>query len=220
VCFLDDDDEWLPEKLATQWAHVRSCGGDERTVYATGVEWRTDDLTLRYPRREPRPGEPVAEYLFVRTQPGEGMLAVPTLMLRRELAVAHPMPEHLGTHEEYDWFLDLEKAGCSYSVVLTPLTIVHAPSVRASVSTRATWHTSLSWALRRREDLGDRAFSAFCLTDVARAAQRNGGVRVLLAIAALAFSARPSVFEVARFVVTCLVPQHVRWRLSARERCR
>ena len=218
VAFLDDDDEWRPGKLAAQWAHVQRSGNAGSTVFATAVEWRADDFAFRYPVRSPHPGERVADYLFVRTRPGEGMLAVPTLLLRREVAAAHPMAEHLGTHEEYDWFLDLESAGCGFSVLLEPLTIVHAPSLRASVSTRATWHASLSWALRRRSALGERAFSAFCLTDVARAARREGGVRVLFAVVAMALTARPSLLELARFGAVWILPQHVRWRLSGRSR--
>jgi hypothetical protein len=218
IAFLDDDDEWCPEKLAQQFEHVRRNPSSAPVVYATGVEWHTDDFTFHYPKRAPRAGERVADYLFVRTQPGEGMLAVPTLLLRRELALAHPIPEHLRTHEEYDWFLDLERSGCTFSVALEPLTVVHAPSVRTSVSTGATWQSSLAWALTRRADLGERAFGAFCLTDVARNARRVGGLRLFVALVGMAVTARPTAAELARFLAIWFVPQQLRWRLTDRRR--
>ncbi len=218
IAFLDDDDEWCPEKLAQQFEHVRRNPSSNSVVYATAVQWRTDDFTFCYPKRAPRAGERVADYLFVRSQPGEGMLAVPTLLLRRELALAHPIPEHLRTHEEYDWFLDLERHGCTFSVALEPLTVVHAPSVRASVSTTAGWQSSLAWALARRADLGERAFGAFCLTDVARSAQHTGGLRLFVAIAGMAATARPSGRDLARFLAIWFLPQRLRWRLTNRRR--
>ncbi len=218
IAFLDDDDEWCPEKLERQFQHVHADASSGPVVYATGVEWRTDGFTFHYPERVPRAGERVADYLFVRSRPGEGMLAVPTLLLRRELALAHPIPEHLSTHEEYDWFLDLERHGCTFSVALHPLTVVHAPSVRASVSTNAGWQSSLAWALTRRADLGERAFGAFCLTDVARSAQRTGGLRLFAAVAGLAATARPSGRDLARFLAIWFLPQQLRWRLTDRRR--
>ncbi|WP_436704550.1 glycosyltransferase family 2 protein [Geodermatophilus sp. CPCC 205761] len=220
IAFLDDDDEWSVDKLERQFRHVRENGVEGPVVYATGVEWRTDDFTFHYPRRSPRPGERVADYLFVRAHPGEGMLAVPTLLLRRELALAHPIPEHLRTHEEYDWFLDLDRNGCSFSVALEPLTTVHAPAVRSSVSTDAGWQSSLAWALARRAELGERAFSSFCLTDVARSARRAGGPRLFAAVLGMAVTARPLPRDVARFLVIWFVPQELRWRLSNRRRRR
>jgi len=218
IAFLDDDDEWMPDKLAAQWAHVERSAEIECTVFATGVEWRADNFTFRYPARSPRQGERVADYLFVRSRPGEGMLAVPTLLLQRAIAVSHPMPEDLETHEEYSWFLELEAAGFTFSVLLEPQVIVHAPSIRNSVSAGASWMSSLSWALKTRPALGERAFSAFCLTDVARAARQQGGARALIAVVAMALTGSPSLLELARFATVWLLPQRLRWRLSGLRR--
>ncbi|MFW3172537.1 glycosyltransferase family 2 protein [Geodermatophilus sp. CPCC 206100] len=212
VAFLDDDDEWLPEKLERQWAVVQRCAARDHTLFATAVEWRVDESSQVYPRRAISPHERVADYLFVRTQPGEGMLAVPTLMLKRALAAAHPLPQGLPTHEEFDWFLQLEAAGAGFEVLLDPVVIVHAPSSRISVSTTSTWHMSLGWALLRRKELGKRAFGAFCLTEVARSAKREGGLALLVGILAMARTGTVRPFEVARFFAIWFVPDALRRR--------
>jgi glycosyltransferase involved in cell wall biosynthesis len=166
IAFLDDDDEWLPEKLEVQ---LRDVAGTDRsaratTVQACGVEWRTGTSVHYWPLRAPRPGERVADYLFVRRKPGEGLLATPTIMAPRQLLLDVPMREKVEVHEDFDWFLDLEERGVRFSVVLEPLVVVHAPPVRESLSRNEKWRTSLRWAQGRRNRLGPRAFSAFCLT--------------------------------------------------------
>ena len=216
IAFLDDDDEWLPDKLAKQWEHIRACAHAENTVFATGVRWQADEFTFHYPARSPRSGERVADYLFLRREPGEGMLAVPTLVFRRDLALEHPLPESLPTHEEYDWFLDLEKAGCAFAVLLEPLVVVHAPTDRTSISVGTTWQMSLGWALLRRPDLGERAFGAFCLTYVARVARRAGGLRLFFALALLARGAGVTGVELLKFCAVWFLPEQLRWRLSPR----
>src|SRR5437867_1918848 len=65
TALLDDDDEWHPDKLATQLAAAT------RTPVATPIV--TSRLTVRTPRTEfplprrlPDPGEPLSEYFAVR----------------------------------------------------------------------------------------------------------------------------------------------------------
>jgi glycosyltransferase involved in cell wall biosynthesis len=218
VAFLDDDDEWLPEKLAVQLGEFAATPPAARatTVLACGVEWRTGTSTHYWPLRSPREGEPVAEYLFVRRKPGEGLLATPTVVAPRRLLLETPFQEGVEIHEDFDWFLDLEQRGVRFSVVLETLVVVHAPPVRDSLSRNETWQTSLRWARGRRRQLGARAFSAFCLTEVARTARRQAGARAFMTILVSAFAGRPSPYELSRYLYIWLLPERARWTLSGR----
>jgi hypothetical protein len=131
-------------------------------------------------------------------------------MLRREFALACPFPEHLRNHEDYDWLLDLEKAGARFLVVLDPLVIIHAPSARTSLSSNIQWERSLAWALSRKRDMSKRAFSDFCLTEVAGIARPTGGLRAELAIFFVACVGKLSWFSTARFLAVCLLPSTTR----------
>jgi glycosyltransferase involved in cell wall biosynthesis len=214
VALLDDDDTWAPTKLAEQWRVVENAPARERIVVATGVEWRTEIGSWTWPTRGIRPGERVADYLFVRTMPGEGFLATPSILLSRELAAAHPMPEHLTLHEDLDWFLALEASGARFVVVTKPLVHVNGGTARVSLSRSADWSRSLGWAMSRRTDLEDRAFSAFCLTEAARALRHNRSLRPPIAVLAMSLTGKPRPRDLVRFLGIVAVPETTRWRLG------
>lgn len=217
VAFLDDDDEWLPEKLRAQAVPASKRMDDPKLVLGTGVEIKRDSTSDFWPLRSPSPHEQITDYLFVRSRPGEGLLATPTIMLRREFASICPFPEHLRNHEDYDWLIELEKLGARFLVVLEPQVIVNAPSARTSLSSNIKWESSLVWALTRKNDMSPRAFSDFCLTELAEISRMSGGgLRAKAAIFCVASIGRLSWFSTARFLAICFLPREVRRRIAGR----
>ncbi len=213
VAFLDDDDVWDPEKLERQVRHVVAASYSDRLVVATGAVWKTDSGQFIWPTRGPRAGEGIADYLFVRTAPGEGMLATPTLMLPTNIALSVPMPEHLSSHEDYDWLLSLEDAGVVFEVILQPLATVQAAATRQSLSRNTRWVDSLAWAEARRARMGELAFSAFLLTQVARLAAPSG-IRSALHVLRVSCTGRPRPRDLARFALIVAFPESMRWRVG------
>ena len=86
VAFLDDDDEWLPDKLGTQLAMAEASRW-RLPIVSSRLIARTADADLLLPRRLPEPGEPLSEYLTVRHHAfrGEGFLSTSTLLAPAEL---------------------------------------------------------------------------------------------------------------------------------------
>lgn len=200
IAFLDDDDTWLPGKLAAQLGALASCPDPDAVVIGCQVKWDDGAQVHIWPTRPPGPAEPIGDYLFVRRSPGEGLLPTPTLLLSRRLAAGTPMPTHLATHEEWDWLLTLQQGGASFIVVMEPLVSVDGRPRRPSITHTAGWRQSLAWGVSRAADLGDRALSAFLLTETARAAVADrAGPRAHLAIAATALSAAPRPRDLLRF---------------------
>lgn len=217
VAFLDDDDEWKPRKLESQCRLVHEPLG-RPLVLATGVELRSGETTYWWPRRVPATSEPIADYLFVRRQPGEGYLAIPTIMLPRQFALANPIPEHLLNHEDWDWYIGLEKSGAEFIVVPEALVIVHDPPARVSASHGSKWEDSLGWILTRKDDVSPEAFSDFCLTEVARAARRQRSLKLYFSIFFLAWTGHITRLSLVRFLAIMIFPAEVRARLSGARR--
>lgn len=205
IAFLDDDDTWLPEKLETQILALGNHDG-RPVIMGSAAYWRTGSKTYRWPTRAPRRGESVGEYLFVRDHAGEGLLATPTLLMPTRLAKSCPFPTDLSCHEEWAWFLDLERLGATFDVVMRPLAEIDARPQRISVSSLSRWRVSMTWAWRFADLLGPRAFSGFVLTEVARAAALDRApLSHHLAIIATALCGRPRPRDIARAILRPLV---------------
>jgi GT2 family glycosyltransferase len=206
VALLDDDDEWFPNKLSEQLARATARGSGAMVV-SSCVERETPSGTAVWPRRGINPQERVADYLFVRREPGEGWLPTPTLLFPRSLALEVPFGTGMKQHEDIDWLLRLEARGATFEVVMESLAIVHVGESTTSLSGSATWPNSLTWAKERKSLLGKRAYSAFCLTEVSRVARARPSLRAFVTIALASAQGAPRARDVMQFVVSWSVPR-------------
>nr|WP_168172130.1 glycosyltransferase family 2 protein [Pseudonocardia sp. AL041005-10] len=219
VAFLDDDDEWLPHKLRDQFAMINGLDPAHEVLVAGRVERQTEKETDVWPIRTIGIDERVGDYLFVRRAPGEGWLPTPTLLTRRRTALAHPFTEGIAVHEDLDWLLKLERSGVRFLVADSVVAVVHATS-SDSLSTRSTWRQSLQWATDHRRELGPRAFSAFCLTEVSRTASAEPSWSTFATILSTSLSGRVRVRDVAQHVANMAIAGRLRERLRSRRRRR
>ena len=81
MALLDDDDEWLEEKLATQLAVARSSRYMHPIVSCRFIA-RTEHGDVVLPRRGPRIDEAVSDYLFCQRGlfGGEGLVLPSTIL--------------------------------------------------------------------------------------------------------------------------------------------
>jgi glycosyltransferase involved in cell wall biosynthesis len=105
VAFLDDDDEWLPEKLARQVAAAEAMGGSRVFVACRYIEQNSDFKRI-LPYRFPESGEPLSEYLFCRRGLSSvcGLLQPSTYFVSRRLVLEVPF-RRLRPHEDFDWLM-------------------------------------------------------------------------------------------------------------------
>src|ERR1700691_34335 len=106
IAFLDDDDEWLPEKIERQmraahampdWFPVVSC----RLIAQSALTRRV------LPLKPYGPQQPIADFLFCRRtlrDPG-GVIQSSTLLTARELLLAVPFQPGLKMHQDTDWII-------------------------------------------------------------------------------------------------------------------
>src|SRR5580693_6524934 len=82
IAFLDDDDEWLPDKLQRQLEAVATSTAPA-VIGTCKIIARTPSRDYEWPRRMPEPDEQICEYLLARRtlSRGEGSIQTSTFFV-------------------------------------------------------------------------------------------------------------------------------------------
>lgn len=174
VAFLDDDDEWVSEKIEIQMERAL-CSAYRYPIVSSRLWARTSRYQLVWPRTEPY--HPLSEYLLARNSwsYGEGLLSTITLLLPKRLLSEVPFRSALRRHQDLDWVLRAaEHAGAGIEFVAQPLAIWHQAEHRESISSSTDWRTSLEWIDSVRQIITGRAYASFLGTHIASQAAREG----------------------------------------------
>lgn len=192
VAFLDDDDYWVPTKLARQVAALRGAraAGAQHVVVGVGqlMVDRSGRALSRWPRRPPRPNQDVADYLFTRTEvrPGESALAASMVLCDRALVEQVPF-EPTAVHEDWAWMLRAtDRPDCTVAWVEEDLVYYTLQSPGESASSRIGWRESVEWSRAHADRLTRRHVGNFLLGVAAPLALRTGdwtGLREVVATA-------------------------------------
>ena len=196
IAFLDDDDQWFPEKLEQQIAMWPTVNAKPHVLLSCRyVEIESNGKSQRIqPLRLIEQGERVAAYLFRRSrvQIGEGMLHTSTLMCDRELLTVEPFDSSLSLHEDWDWLLRVG-ARADVEILMSPIVLAGVSIGDPwSLSKSGDWQQSLSWVEGQAGRLTPRELGDFLLGHTAVLAIRSGNRRGALTAARHAVTkARP-----------------------------
>jgi hypothetical protein len=221
VAFLDDDDEWRPDKLARQLESATSSRYACPIVASRLLARDGNGRDRLWPRRLPRAGEPLSEYLLARRGFfwGEALVQTSTLLMRRELLERVPFREELLRHEDLDLLLRAIRepgAGLVFAAPQEPLAIWHTEPGRARASQSPGWEASLAWIRSVRTLVTPRAYAAFVLAWVAVEAARDRRRATLLRFVAEAFrGGRPAPVDLVVATGAWVLPAGARERASA-----
>ena len=178
VAFLDDDDEWLPHKIAMQMKAALAAPGPY-PVISSRIIVRTPAFDWISPEQLYTSGEPMSEYLFCRRHfvDGARYMQTSTLLTRRKLMLDLPFQKHLKRHQDWDWLLRAAAhLGVDFQMLPDPLTIFHVDQGRTSLGRALDWEFSQAWAREMRHAFTPRAYSFFLATEcISRAVKTNAG---------------------------------------------
>jgi glycosyltransferase involved in cell wall biosynthesis len=220
VAFLDDDDTWLPDKLASQLPVAERAAHPHPVVGCRFIA-RNEAGDVVWPRRPPRPGEDWSEYFFCRRTPftGEGMVITSTILAGRDLLLAVPFTSGLERHVDPDWLLRAARhPGVALEIApgVEPLAVWHIEDRRHRITTARDWRASLEWCRANRMLFTDRAYAAFVLHVVGYAAARQGAwVAFPLLLREAVGNGRPALVDLASHAANFLLPAGLQRRVAA-----
>ena len=218
IAFLDDDDEWLPQKLEIQLQTAKQSSYPNPIISCRFIS-RTEEGDLIWPRRYPKPKEPLSEYLFCQSGlfGGEGFIAMSSLLSTKALLQKAPFREDLMAHDDWEWLLqgsNVEGAGLEFLPNRDPLVIWNMEENRLRISTANDWRYSLSWAQTNRPLLTPRAYISFLMVQVSLHAARMREWRAFWSIFLKACQhGRPSLIDLLAYILIWFIPQPIRRRI-------
>jgi glycosyltransferase involved in cell wall biosynthesis len=148
IGLLDDDDEWLPEKIEKQLALTH--GDSAVNFLGCRLHYVEIFINQAIPRKFPQPGEDLGEYLYC----NRNGLYPSTFVIKRQLMLATPFNDTLCVTEDCDWLLRTTAAG-----VLVPrwcdeaLVIIHDDIFRPHHVLKSNWRVGFQWAISNRDRL-------------------------------------------------------------------
>jgi glycosyltransferase involved in cell wall biosynthesis len=173
IAFLDDDDEWLPEKTEKQTREILRSA--ENIVFSACRYHFADGVRSSVqPEVFPRAGENISEYLFcelTKTGRRRSFMQTSTWLVRRDFCLRNPFTSGLKRHQDTDWLLmayaNNEVAGC---FVAEPYAVFHCEPDRTRVGTKSPdWKFTFEWANEKRLQLTPKAkayvYATFCAHD-------------------------------------------------------
>jgi len=218
IAFLDDDDEWMPNKLEMQLA-LAARAHEAYPVIATQLFAKSPYGEFIWPRRFPDETEPLCEYLFNRNSffAGEGLLQTSTLLARRSLLALVPFTSGLPKHQDIDWYVRVSQIpGAQVRFVPVPLVNFYVEENRATLSAHSDWQFSLNWLRTSRGRMSPRAYAGFICSFVASEASKQGQWRAIPKLLGEMFRrGKPGFIDLSLFFTRWFIRPSVRAKLRA-----
>lgn len=213
ISFLDDDDEWLPNKLERQITFAGattlvSCLSRVVTPFATYV----------WPQTVYDNSMPVDEYLFDRRSIflGSSFIQTSSYLLPRQLFEQVRFNVE-SPHDDWEFILRLcKEIGARIEIVPEVLVTLYFEEPRSSLTSSGSSSASLKWIQDIRSIITPRAYSGFCLGVVGARAAKEGAYASFPDLLRTAFRrGAPTLWQVTFYLAFWIAPQGVRRRLRA-----
>jgi glycosyltransferase involved in cell wall biosynthesis len=214
IAFLDDDDEWLPNKLEQQLAFA---AGRPPTLLSCLSRVVTPHATYVWPQVIFDNSSPIDEYLFDRVSlsAGWGYIQTSSFLLPRKLF--EKVRFNIDSpHDDWEFVLRLSKqAGAPVETVPEVLVVNYFEEPRPSLTARSSsWLNSLRWIEGMRPMVTRRAYSGFCLGAVGSRAAREGAYTAFPDLLGRAFrNGSPGLRQLLPFFAYWLTPLGIQKQL-------
>lgn len=177
VALLDDDDEWLPERLEKQLAAAARAEPPVTMVASLFFDRGTHGDLVR-PRKFPYGGQHIAEFLWCEVTALGGIAGFPqtsTWLIERRFLLEVPFSTGLKYLQDLDWLLHgFADSRMRAIFVNEPLTVFHNDQARDRVTKQIDWKYSYRWAMENRHLFTKKALGFFLIIYCVNPAAQQG----------------------------------------------
>ena len=212
IAFLDDDDEWLPDKISRQ---LEAAAGRDVLVSCRSLV-RTPAGEELWPRSLYSSPMPVDDYLFDRRTPfrGEAHVGTSTFLMPTSLFARTRFSADRQNEDTTLLLRVTKQQGCAVVMVPEPLVVLYKEEARESLGSRFDWREMLGWIDGMGGLVTKRAYSGFCLIYLGSQAARRGDLRAFPVLLGRAFTrGAPRAMHILPFLAFWLLPHGLRQRL-------
>ncbi len=208
IALLDDDDEWLPEKVSAQLLLATQELDDLVVIVSNFISssLRGDRLM---PVRSLRAGEAFSEYLFTLYCGYQ----TSTYFCSRRLFLEVPFTRGLKGCQDLDWILRImAHPGVRLRGAMKALSVYHVAELRPCVSRGFNWESCLEWGRSQKQLMTERAYSLFVFSQcVPKAMLEPFSLRAFFVLLReYLIAGRPDVWTSTRLIARFLLPENVR----------
>jgi len=167
LAFLDDDDEWLPEKTEEQ---LKKLAAEDREAIVSRAFLVGRGCRI-VPEFTYKNEVEISTYLIERStlRLRRNYIQSSSLILSKSVAKSHQWDESLPRHEDWELFIRLRQNGIELSVHETPLVRVNQGSP-GSLSMSDDWRASVDWLEKYGDMASGQARADFVWSVVIRSA--------------------------------------------------
>lgn len=173
VALLDDDDEWLPEKITAQMDHIQQANLTNHedficfsSVFVYDIIDQPQYNQLPLVPYKSAPSKRLSDYLFeTKGLTRIGWIQTSSILVPTHLLLTVPFTKGLPKHQDWDWLLHLDRAvPLTVIQVEKAMTIYHSDvpkTKRVGVSNQ--WAFSEKWLWNHRADFSQKGYDSFVL---------------------------------------------------------
>lgn len=218
IAFLDDDDEWIVQKLELQLAAAERSLSSYPIIASRYLDKATN-RELFLPKRLPSIGENISEFLFVRKSLFERaeLIQTSTFFTSRELLLKIPLTQGLRKHVDWDWLIRASNSdGVAVEVLPEVLAIRFCDSERERISSNYNWQFGREWIRSIKSEVTPQAYAGFFLRVLTLQASLNKDWQAFFPLLSEGIQdGNPRLIDLVSFIFVWFFPINIRHKVRS-----